>query len=113
VSETTTEPQVAATNGHAAAPAAAPQAATASRAPVRWEYAPAPESTDHVRLRDRYGLFIGGDFVAPARSPSARAPGTTTRTRRRSSAPRGRSCSAGSSSRCSRGHSFEKSSARP
>jgi aldehyde dehydrogenase (NAD+) len=48
------------TNGHAAAPAAA-----AARAPVRWEYAPAPESTDHVRLRDRYGLFIGGEFVEP------------------------------------------------
>jgi aldehyde dehydrogenase (NAD+) len=68
VSETTTGPQVAATNGHAAAPAApaAPQAPTSARAPVRWEYAPAPESTDHVRLRDRYGLFIGGAFVEPA-----------------------------------------------
>jgi aldehyde dehydrogenase (NAD+) len=65
VSETTTEPHVAATNGHAAAPAA-PQAPAASRAAVRWEYAPAPESTDHVRLRDRYGLFIGGEFVEPA-----------------------------------------------
>jgi aldehyde dehydrogenase (NAD+) len=30
-----------------------------------WEYADAPESTDIVRLRDRYGLFIGGDFVEP------------------------------------------------
>ena len=30
-----------------------------------WEYAPAPESTDHVRLRERYGLFIGGKFVEP------------------------------------------------
>ena len=30
-----------------------------------WEYAPAPESTDHVRLAKRYGLFIGGKFVAP------------------------------------------------
>jgi aldehyde dehydrogenase (NAD+) len=28
-----------------------------------WEYAPAPESTDVVRLRERYGLFIGGAFV--------------------------------------------------
>ncbi len=28
-----------------------------------WEYAPAPESTEIVRLRDRYGLFIGGAFV--------------------------------------------------
>ncbi len=33
--------------------------------PVPWEYAPAPESTDVVRLDDRYGLFINGDFVEP------------------------------------------------
>ena len=30
-----------------------------------WEYAPAPESTDHVRIDKRYGLFIDGEFVAP------------------------------------------------
>jgi aldehyde dehydrogenase (NAD+) len=30
-----------------------------------WEYAPAPESTDHVKIRKRYGLFINGEFVAP------------------------------------------------
>jgi len=30
-----------------------------------WEYADAPESTDIVRLRDKYGLFIGGEFVEP------------------------------------------------
>ena len=29
------------------------------------EYAPAPESTAVVRLRDQYGLFIGGEFVSP------------------------------------------------
>ncbi len=29
-----------------------------------WGYAPAPESTDHIRLKDRYGLFIGGKFVS-------------------------------------------------
>ena len=30
-----------------------------------WEYDPAPESTDHIRIAPRYGLFIGGDFVKP------------------------------------------------
>ena len=30
-----------------------------------WEYDPAPESTDHISLKKRYGLFINGDFVAP------------------------------------------------
>jgi aldehyde dehydrogenase (NAD+) len=30
-----------------------------------WEYAPAPESTDHIQVAKRYGLFINGDFVAP------------------------------------------------
>jgi aldehyde dehydrogenase (NAD+) len=28
-----------------------------------WEYAPSPESADHIRLRARYDLFIGGKFV--------------------------------------------------
>ena len=31
-----------------------------------WSYAPAPESTDHIAIDKRYGLFIGGDFVDPA-----------------------------------------------
>ena len=30
-----------------------------------WEYAEAPESKDVVRLQERYGLFIGGEFVEP------------------------------------------------
>jgi aldehyde dehydrogenase (NAD+) len=30
-----------------------------------WVYDPAPESTDHISLKKRYGLYIGGDFVAP------------------------------------------------
>ena len=36
------------------------------RTSITWDYAPAPEATDHVRLADRYGLFIGGAFSAPA-----------------------------------------------
>ena len=35
------------------------------RTRITWDYAPAPESADHVRLRDSYGLFIGGAFVDP------------------------------------------------
>ena len=31
---------------------------------IPWEYAPAPESRDLVKLKDRYGLFIGGREVA-------------------------------------------------
>jgi aldehyde dehydrogenase (NAD+) len=30
-----------------------------------FEYAPAPESKDHILLKDRYDLFINGKFVAP------------------------------------------------
>ncbi len=30
-----------------------------------WEYADAPESTEIVHLEDRYGLFVGGEFVEP------------------------------------------------
>jgi len=30
-----------------------------------WAYAPAPESTDHIKLKSRYDLFIGGKFVKP------------------------------------------------
>jgi len=30
-----------------------------------WPYAPAPEATDHVRLADRYELFLAGRWVRP------------------------------------------------
>src|ERR1700761_1062466 len=30
-----------------------------------WDYAPAPEASDHVRLDPKYGLFIGGRWVSP------------------------------------------------
>ena len=29
------------------------------------EYAPAPESTDHIEIKDRYSLFINGEFTEP------------------------------------------------
>jgi aldehyde dehydrogenase (NAD+) len=34
-------------------------------ATFEWEYAPAPEARDIVELRDRYGLFVGGEEVEP------------------------------------------------
>src|SRR5438046_10166164 len=30
-----------------------------------FEYAPAPEAVDHVKIQPRYGLFIGGRMVDP------------------------------------------------
>src|SRR6266513_893546 len=33
--------------------------------PTAWDYAPAPESREVVHLQDRYGLYIGGQFVEP------------------------------------------------
>jgi aldehyde dehydrogenase (NAD+) len=37
------------------------------RAPVPsgWDYAPAPEARDIVTIEDRYGLYLGGEFVEP------------------------------------------------
>jgi aldehyde dehydrogenase (NAD+) len=37
------------------------------RAPVpsQWDYAPAPEARDLVELRDRYGHFVGGEWLEP------------------------------------------------
>ena len=32
---------------------------------LEWDYAPAPEARDLVRIRDRYGLFVGGEEVEP------------------------------------------------
>lgn len=31
-----------------------------------WDYAPSPESTSHVKLKERYDLYIDGKFVAPS-----------------------------------------------
>jgi aldehyde dehydrogenase (NAD+) len=33
--------------------------------PASWDYAPAPEARDLVELRDRYGLFVGGEWLEP------------------------------------------------
>jgi aldehyde dehydrogenase (NAD+) len=31
-----------------------------------WKYAPAPESADHITIREKYGLFINGEFTEPS-----------------------------------------------
>ncbi|HEU4941876.1 MAG TPA: aldehyde dehydrogenase family protein [Gaiellaceae bacterium] len=36
-----------------------------SPVPSGWDYAPAPESRDIVTLEERYGLYVGGEFVEP------------------------------------------------
>lgn len=33
---------------------------------MAWDYAPAPEATDHIRLAERYELFINGQWLAPS-----------------------------------------------
>lgn len=40
--------------------------AAAIKFDTEWQYAPAPESKDHIRLQDKYDLFINGEFVAPS-----------------------------------------------
>ena len=36
-----------------------------SPVPAAWDYAPAPEARDLVQLRDRYGHFVGGEWLEP------------------------------------------------
>jgi aldehyde dehydrogenase (NAD+) len=36
-----------------------------SPVPTAWDYAPAPESREILAIEDRYGIFVGGDFVDP------------------------------------------------
>ena len=45
--------------------AAKTPATRAAPLPLEWEYAPAPEARDILSLEERYGLFIGGEQVAP------------------------------------------------
>jgi aldehyde dehydrogenase (NAD+) len=44
--------------------------------PADWTYAPAPESTDIVKLRDRYGLFVGGEWIEPSETYETISPAT-------------------------------------
>ena len=47
--------------------------------PTDWTYAPAPESSEIVRLEDRYGVYVGGEWLETAEtyttlSPSSEEP---------------------------------------
>ena len=44
--------------------------------PSEWTYAPAPESRDVVELRDRYGHFVGGEWVEPSQTYPTISPAT-------------------------------------
>jgi aldehyde dehydrogenase (NAD+) len=44
--------------------------------PAEWTYAPAPESREIVRLRERYGLYVGGEWLAPAETYTTVSPAT-------------------------------------
>ncbi len=42
--------------------------------PGDWTYASAPESRDIVQIRERYGLFVGGEWLEPAETYETIAP---------------------------------------
>ena len=46
------------------------------RAPVPkdWTYAPAPEARDIVRLEERYGHFVGGEWLEPTETYTTISP---------------------------------------
>ncbi len=44
--------------------------------PVGWEYESAPESRDIVTLRDRYGHFVGGEWLEPQETYTTISPAT-------------------------------------
>jgi aldehyde dehydrogenase (NAD+) len=48
------------------------------RAPVPkdWTYAPAPESRDIVQLKERYGHFVGGEWLEPTQTYETISPAT-------------------------------------
>jgi aldehyde dehydrogenase (NAD+) len=47
-----------------------------SPVPADWTYAPAPESRDIVQLEDRYGLYVGGEWLEPAETYETVSPAT-------------------------------------
>src|SRR5436190_24087330 len=49
---------------------------TKDRAPIPagWEYAAAPESRDVVSIRERYGHFVGGEWLEPTETYTTISP---------------------------------------
>jgi aldehyde dehydrogenase (NAD+) len=44
--------------------------------PTDWTYAPAPESRDIVTIQDRYGFFVGGEWIEPRETYTTISPST-------------------------------------
>ena len=44
--------------------------------PSGWDYAPAPESRDIVHIEERYGLFVGGEWLEPHATYTTLSPAT-------------------------------------
>jgi aldehyde dehydrogenase (NAD+) len=47
-----------------------------SPVPAEWTYAPAPESREIVELRERYGLYVGGEWLEPGETYPTLSPST-------------------------------------
>ncbi|MCW2923031.1 MAG: aldehyde dehydrogenase [Thermoleophilia bacterium] len=61
-----TKPSKTATAAPATTRNAPPKTRRGSAGPNQWEYAPAPESTKIVHLRERYEHYIGGEWTKPS-----------------------------------------------
>ena len=46
----------------------------AALVPSGWDYAPAPESREIVRIDERYGHFVGGEWLEPRETYTTIAP---------------------------------------
>src|SRR5437763_10600748 len=55
------------------------QSAARAPAPTSWEYAPAPEARDLVTLRERYGHFVGGEWLEPKETYATISPASEER----------------------------------
>ena len=67
--------------------------ASSALVPSEWDYAPAPESRDIVRIDERYGHFVGGEWLEPRETYTTISPAT------RGAARRGRPGDAGGGAR--------------